>query len=473
VGEAIDAVVVGSGPNGLAAAIVLAAAGCRVVVFERQPSIGGSVRSAELTLPGFTHDVCSAIHPFAVASPFLRDLPLDRYGLEWVEPAAMLAHPFDDGTAAIAYRSVDRTAATLGADGAAYRALMQPIVRDWSHLAASILAPPRWPRHPLQMMRFGLQAFQSADRLARRRFVGEAARALFAGSAAHGMLPLDKTLTAGFGLTLSALCHTVGWVLPRGGAQRISNALAAHLRALGGEIHTSSPVASIDDLPRARAILCDLSPRPFLAIAGHRLPAAYRRRLSRYRYGLGVYKMDFALDGPLPWRNRDCALAATVHLGGGLDEIARSECDAWEGRPSERPLVLLAQPSLFDPLRAPAGKHTVWAYCHVPHASTVDMSARIEAQIERFAPGFSERVIGRHALSPADLEAGNPNLVGGDIAGGVTDIWQLFARPTLGAYSTPVRGLYLCSASTPPGVGVHGMCGYFAARRALHEVLRG
>jgi len=334
-----------------------------------------------------------------------------------------------------------------------------------------VLGPLRWPRHPVAMARFGLQSLRSAQAVA-RRFQGHRARALFAGIAAHGMLPLDMMPTAGFALVLGAMAHLVGWVLPRGGAQRLADALASHLRALGGEIVTSSPIGSIDDLPPARAIVCDLSPRPLLRIAGHRLPTKYRRKLERYRYGMGVYKVDWALDGPIPWRAPSCARAATVHLGGTLEEIAVSERDAWTGTATACPFVLLVQPTLFDPSRAPAGRHTVWAYCHVPHGATIAMLDRIERQIERFAPGFRDRVLARSVRAPADIERHNANLVGGDIGAGVSTLGQFFARPTWRRYSTPLRGLYICSASTPPGVGVHGMCGYFAAERALAEVLR-
>jgi phytoene dehydrogenase-like protein len=466
-----DAIVIGSGPNGLAAAIAVARAGRRVVVYEAAPTIGGGARSAELTRPGFVHDVCSAIHPFAVASPFFRTLPLAEHGLEWIDPPAMLAHPFDDGSAAVVVRSADRTAAALGTDGAAYRAVLGSVADNWARLESTVLAPFRFPRYPFTAARFGLDALRSAETIA-RRFSGRDARALFAGIAAHGMLPLDRAPTAGFGLVLGALAHVVGWVLPRGGAQKIPDALAAHLRSLGGEIITGSPVVSIDELPPARAILCDLSPKPLLRIAGHRFPSAYRDLLEQYRYGMGAFKVDWALDAPIPWRTEACARAATVHLGGTMEEIAASERDAWEGRISERPFVLLVQPTLFDPSRAPSGKHTAWAYCHVPHASTVDMVDRIESQIERFAPGFRDRILARSVMTPADIERRNANLVGGDIGAGVTDLYQFFSRPTWRWYSTPVRGLYLCSAATPPGVGVHGMCGYFAAERALKDVLR-
>jgi phytoene dehydrogenase-like protein len=466
----IDAIVIGSGPNGLSAALVLAQAGCRVVVLEAQPTIGGGVRSAELTLPGFVHDVCSAVHPFAVISPFWRTLPLASYGLEWTQPQVMVAHPLDDGTVGTAVRSVDATAAGFGRDERAYARLIGTVVRDWSRLERSVLGPPRLPHHPVALGRFGLHALRSAEGLATSAFKEERTRAFFAGLAAHGLLPLDRALTAGFGLTLGAMCHVAGWPIPKGGAQKLTDALASLLRAHKGEIVTGSPVSSIDDLPPAKAILCDLSPRPLLRIAGHRFPERYRRQLERYRYGMGTFKIDFALDSPIPWKAEECRHAGTVHVGGTLKEIAASEQASWDGHLAERPFVLLSQPTVFDPTRAPPGKHVAWTYCHVPHGCTSDMTDRIERQIERFAPGFRERVLARSVMRPADIEARNANLVGGDIAAGVSDLPQFFARPTWSHYSTPVHGLYICSASTPPGVGVHGMCGYYAAKRALKEV---
>jgi len=467
-----DAIVIGSGPNGLAAAIVIARTGRKVLVLEGANTVGGGCRSAALTLPGFVHDVCSAVHPFAVASPVFRSMPLREHGVDWLEPPVMLAHPLDGGRAAVTYRSIPRTADALGADGSVYQRVFDRVVADWPAIDDAVLGPLRWPRHPLTLARFGLSALQSAERFASRSFATDAARAMFAGIAAHSMLPLDTMLTAGVGLVLAATAHAVGWVVPRGGAQCIADALAAYLRSLGGEIVTGTPVRSIDDLPPARAILCDLSPRPLLTIAGHRFPPAYRRALERYRYGMGVFKVDWALDGPIPWSHPECALAGTVHLGGTLDEVAASERDARNGRVSERPFVLLSQPTIVDASRAPAGRHVAWTYCHVPHGSTADMQPAIERQIERFAPGFRDRVLARAVKTPADFERDNPNYVGGDIGAGVTDMFQFFTRPTWRTYSTPVRGLYLCSASTPPGVGVHGMCGYFAAQRALNEVLR-
>jgi phytoene dehydrogenase-like protein len=468
----LDAIVIGSGPNGLAAAIVIAQTGRKVLMFEAEPGLGGGVRSAELTLPGFVHDVCSAVHPLAVVSPAFRTMPLAAHGLEWITPPVMLAHPFDGAIAALVHRSIDETAIGFGVDAQAYKRLMEPIVSNWQRIEASVLGPLRPPAHPLALARFGMHALRSAEGLARRTFATDTARAVFGGIAAHSMLPIDRLLTAGVALVLGAMTHVAGWVLPRGGAQKLTDALAAHFRSLGGEIVAGTRVRSVDDLPPARAVLCDLSPKPLLRIAGHRFPQWYRRKLERYRYGMGVFKVDWALDAPIPWTAVSCAQAATVHLGGHLAEIARSERDAWSGRPAERPFVLLSQPTLFDPSRAPEGKHIAWAYCHVPHGSDVDMLPRIEQQLERFAPGFRERVLARSVMRPSDLERHNANLVGGDIAAGVTDIRQFFTRPTRRTYSTPVRGLYICSASTPPGVGVHGMCGYFAAQRALEEVLR-
>ena len=470
--RSVDAVVVGSGPNGLAAAIVIAQTGRKVIVFESADTIGGGCRSGELTLPGFTHDLCSAIHPFGVASPMFRTLPLAQHGLEWIEPPAMLAHPFDDGSAACVYRAVGDTADGLGPDRVAYRSLIEPLIEVWPRIENAVLGPLRWPRHPLALARFGARALQSADQLAHRLFESDTARGLFGGIAAHAMLPLDARPTAGIALVLTLMAHVGGWCLPRGGAQSLANALAGHLRSLGGEIVTASPIRSLDELPRARAVLCDLSPRPLLRLAGDRFPPRFRRALERYQYGMGVFKVDWALEAAIPWQNPDCARAGTVHLGGTLEEIAASEHDAWHGRHPTRPFVLLVQPTLFDPSRAPRGRHVAWTYCHVPHGSSVDMLPRIEQQIERFAPGFRERVIGRAVMRPVDIERHNANLVGGDIGAGMSTVRQRFARPTWRTYSTPVRGLYICSASTPPGPSVHGMCGYFAARRALREVLR-
>ncbi len=473
IGSRCDAIVIGSGPNGLAAAIRLAQAGLSVSVVEREQTVGGGTRSEELTLPGFLHDVCSAVHPLAVGSPFFRGLPLAEHGLEWIYPPAAVAHPFDDGTAICIDRSVDRTTERLGSDGDAYRELLEPLVEHWKQIDKELLGPIGIPRFPLALARFGLIAFDSAKNLVRARFRGPRAAALFAGLAAHSMLPLDKIPAAAFGLVLNVTAHALGWPIAKGGSRSIAEALSSLLRSLGGKIITGYEVASLDELPRVKLTLCDVTPRQLLRIGGSRLPPFYQRRLAKYRYGMGAYKVDWALDGPIPWKAAECATAATVHLGATFEEIASSERAAWSGEHAERPFALVVQPSLFDRSRAPAGKHTAWAYCHVPHGSNFSMVERIEAQVERFAPGFRERVLARSVLPPAELERRNPNLIGGDINGGVQDVRQLFFRPTFSHYKTPVRGLYICSSSTPPGGGVHGMCGYFAARTALRALGRG
>lgn len=464
-----DAIVVGSGPNGLAAAATLAGAGRSVLVLEAALSLGGGARSAELTLPGFVHDVCSAIHPLGLGSPFLRTLPLARHGLDWIQPDLPLAHPLDDGTAVVLERSLEATADGLGADGPAYRGLMARRVADWEAIAPDLLGPLRPPRHPIAYARFGLAAMRAARGLAESAFRGERARALFAGLAAHSILPLEKPFTAGFGLVLGILGHAVGWPLPRGGSQRITDALAGYLRTLGVEFVTGARVGSLGELPASRAVFCDVTPRQLLQLAGDRLPGGYRRRLAAYRHGPGVFKLDLALADPVPWRARECLRAGTLHLGGTLPEIAEAEAAVWRGQHPERPFVLVAQQSLFDPTRAPTGQHTLWAYCHVPNGSNVDMSEPILAQLERFAPGLRDRILAQSAMGPRRLEEYNPNYLGGDINGGAQDLAQLFARPLLKRvpYATPVAGLYLCSSSTPPGGGVHGMCGHHAARAAL------
>ena len=425
-----------------------------------------------MTLPGFIHDICSAIHPLAAGSPFFRKLPLAEYGLEWVQPPIAAAHPLDNGTAAALEQSLTATGQTLGPDGAAYQRLMEPLVADWDKLAREFLGPLRFPRHPLAMARFGLLALRSARGLAAGRFKGEPARALFAGLAAHSIMPLEKMPTAAFGLVMGILGHVFGWPFPKGGAQKIPDALAGYLRSLGGQIVTEQRVKSIEEIPPARAILFDVTPRQLLDIAGEQLPAGYRRRLQGYRYGLGVFKVDWALDGPVPWQAQACRHAGTVHLGGTLAEIAAAERATWQGKYPDKPFVLVAQQSLFDASRAPAGGQTLWAYCHVPHGSTVDMTGQIEAQIERFAPGFRDRILARAITPPAELERYNPNYIGGDINGGVQDLGQLFTRPTLRPvpYSTPNRKIYLCSSSTPPGGGVHGMAGYHAACAVLRRL---
>ncbi len=467
-----DVIVIGAGPNGLAAAIVAAQAGYSVSLVEAEATVGGGARSAKLTLPGFTHDVCSGVHPLAVASPFFRTLPLREHGLQWVEPEYPLAHPLDDGSAVVLHRSIASTARQLGRDAQTYADLISPLVENWDALLGDILGPVRLPRKPLRLVAFALHALKSADTLARSYFCEERTRALLAGLAAHSMLPLDKSATASFALVLAAAAHAVGWPMARGGSQKIADALAEHFEDIGGRIFTGMRVESLDQLPRWRALFADVTPRQLLSIAGARLTGLYRRTLERYRYGLGAFKVDWALAAPIPWRAQECTRAGTVHLGGSFDEIAASERAAWEVRPHDRPFVLLAQPSLFDSSRAPAGRHTAWAYCHVPNGSAEDMLARVEAQVERFAPGFRECVLARSVMPPAALERHNANLVGGDINGGVQDIFQFFTRPTARLYATPVAGLYLCSSSTPPGGGVHGMCGYFAATWATRYLRR-
>jgi phytoene dehydrogenase-like protein len=461
-----DAVVVGSGPNGLAAAVELARNGKRVAVLEGKSTIGGGVRSAEITLPGFVHDLGSAIHPLGYASPFFRSLPLEEHGLTWVHPDAPLAHPFDGGEAAVLERSLEATAAGLGPDADAYRRLIEPGAADASRIAGLFVGKPSLIRHPLALAYSGIRALGDAEGLATSVFEGEKARGLFAGNAAHSFLPLDRPPSALFGLLLGTLGHAFGWPFPRGGSQSLANALASYLESMGGEIFTDAPVSTVDDVPRTRAVLFDVTPHQLHDIAGEHFTKDYNRALKRYRYGPGVFKVDFALDGPIPWRAEECLRAGTVHLGGMLEEISAGEAAVARGEHPERPFILLAQQSLFDGTRAPEGKHTVWAYCHVPNGSTFDMTGRIEAQIERFAPGFGERILAKRTAGTTELERWNPNLVGGDINGGYMDLRQLFTRPMPrpNPYSTPARGLYICSSSTPPGGGVHGMSGYLAAR---------
>lgn len=468
-----DAIVIGSGPNGLAAAITIAQARHSVLVIEGQDEVGGGTRSRELTLPGFLHDVCSAVHPMAVASPFFQSLPLADHGLEWIHPPSPLAHPLDNGDAVLVDRSIERTAENFNPDGREYVDLMSPLVRDWPNLISTFLAPPvRLPPHPISAARFACRAMRSASSFARKTFHDENARALFAGLAAHAILPLEKTPTAAFGLVFAITQHAVGWPIPRGGSQRIADALAGYLRSLGGEIVTGTAVASLDQLPKSRAVLCDVTPRQLLRLAGSKFPSEFRRRLESYRYGPGACKMDWALDGPIPWAAPACAQAATVHIGGTLEEIEAAERAPWEGQESEKPFVLLSQPTLFDRSRAPNGKHVAWAYCHVPNGSSVDMTERIERQIERFAPGFRSRILKRAVMTASNLESYNPNLIGGDIGGGSADLAQLLFRPTARGYRTAARGVYICSSSTSPGAGVHGMCGYWAARTALRDIFR-
>lgn len=474
----LDAVVVGAGPNGLAAAIALAEAGLRVRVLEANDEVGGAARTAELTRPGFEHDLGSTTHPLGIASPFFRRLPLDVHGLEWVHPEVPLAHPLDGGGVVLHHRSLEETARGLGPDGDAWRRLFGPLVEGWPQLEEDVLGPLlHWPRHPLALARFGLSAIRSAQGLAMRRFRSPEARALFAGHSAHSILALDRPASASFGLVLGLLAHRVGWPCPRGGAGRITAALEDYLRSLGGEVETNRRIDALEELPEADRVLLDVTPRQALRIGGDRLPRSTRRALDGYRYGAAAFKLDWALDGPIPWASPDCARAGTVHVGGTLEEIAAGERAVADGALPERPFVLLAQHSLFDASRAPAGCHSAWGYCHVPNGSTIDMTDRIESQIERFAPGFRDRILERHVSGPAELERQNANLVGGDINGGAQDLVQMLRRPRLSLrpYRLAGRGpggVYLCSSSTPPGGGVHGMCGWHAARTVLKDAGR-
>ncbi|OCX52313.1 FAD-dependent oxidoreductase [Mucilaginibacter sp. PPCGB 2223] len=466
-----DAVVVGSGPNGLAAAILLQQHGLSVLLTEGKDSIGGGLRSEQLTLPGYIHDVCSAIHPLAAASPFFKTLPLQKFGLEFIYPAIAAAHPFDNGKAAALYQPITDTAHTLGADEGAYRKLMQPIVNNWPAIATNVLGPLRFPQHPLKMARFGLAALQPATTLS-GRFKTPEAKGLLAGMAAHCMQPISNPASSAVALVLLAAGHLNGWPLPKGGSQQIAHALAGYFISLGGKIETGTYIRSMGQLPSAKAVLFDVTPRQLLQIAGHRFSNIYKWQLQRYRYGMGVFKVDWALDGPIPFTAGQCRHAGTVHIGNAINEIAASEKQTWQGQHPEKPFVLLAQQSLFDNSRAPQGKHTAWAYCHVPHGSVRDMTDRIENQVERFAPGFKDRILARHTMNAAQVEAYNPNYIGGDIGGGVTDLGQLFTRPALrwSPYRTSAKGIYICSSSTPPGGGVHGMCGYHSARQALRDI---
>jgi phytoene dehydrogenase-like protein len=464
------ACVVGSGPNGLAAAIVLAGAGLAVDVYEAESTAGGAARTLELTLPGFRHDFGSAVHPLGAGSPFFLSLPLANYGLEWSHSPAPLAHPLDDGTAVVLERDLGDAKSALGADGAGWVDLVRPFVEHWAEFSEEVLRPVSLvPRHPVLMARFGLRALFSAETLA-RRFESERTRALFAGLAAHSFLALDEPLSGAFGLMMAIPAHAVGWPIARGGSQALVDALVQHLAKLGGRVRTSSRVESLAQLNGYDAILCDVTPRQLLKIGGAKFSEGYRRELERFRYGAGVLKVDYALRAPIPWKAAECRRAATLHLGGSFAEIAASERTTRSGQIAEEPFVLFNQPSLFDDSRAPAGKHTAWAYCHVPHGSQADMLPRVEAQIERFAPGFREVVEARRVSRPADLEAMDANLVGGDIGGGAMDLGQFLFRPTRRGYATSARDVYLCSASTPPGGGVHGMCGYHAACVALKRM---
>lgn len=465
------AVVVGAGPNGLAAAIVLAQAGLRVEVFEAEPQPGGGARTLPLTLPGFLHDFGSAVHPMAVASPFFSSLPLGNYGLEWIQPSAPVAHPLDDGTAVVLERDLNAAEAALGEDGPHWRKAFGPFAERWSQLAPEVLRPiSLFPRHPFLMARLGLMGFPSAISFAHFRFRSPRTRALFAGLAAHSVLALDEPITAAFAIMFATTAHAVGWPIPKGGAQAITKALCAHLAALGGEVRVSSRVSSLADLGPFDVALCDVTPRQLVAMAGDRLSPGYREKLEQYRYGPGVFKIDYALSSPIPWTAPECLRSATVHIGGTLEEIAASEDAMRHGQHAERPFVLLAQPTVFDPSRAPEGKHIAWAYCHVPNGSSEDMQLRIEAQIERFAPGFRDCILERRIFSPAALESMDANLIGGDIGGGLMSLPQFLLRPTRRFYATSARDIFICSSSTPPGGGVHGMCGYNAAKLALKHL---
>ncbi len=463
-----DAIVVGSGPNGLAAAIRLAQAGWSVTVAEAAPTPGGGARSAELTQPGLVHDVCSSVYPMGVCSPYLSTLPLKDHGLKWAFPPVALAHPFDDGTAALLHHSSDETASGFGPDAAAYRRLVGDLVPHWQELFADVFRPVgKIPRHPILMAKFGLRAMRSGRGLARSAFKTEKARGFLAGLAAHSLLPLEDLSSAAIALVLATAAHAAGWPFARGGSQQFTNALVSYLKSLGGQLVTRCSVESLDELPPARAVLLDVTPRQFLRLGGERLRGSYRRKLEHYRYGMASYKIDWALSRPVPWRAQECRLAGTVHLGGTLDEICDSERRPGRGEVSERPYVLFAQPTLFDSSRAPEGKHTAWGYCHVPNGYSGDMTAAIESQIERFAPGFRDCILARSVMGPAALEGHNANIVGGDIGGGSLNLGQLFLRPAASLYRTPLSGVFLCSSSTPPGPGVHGMCGYWAAETAL------
>lgn len=468
-----DAVVVGAGPNGLAAAITLQLAGLSVLLIEAKETIGGGLRSAELTLPNFVHDVCSAIHPLAAGSPFFQTLPLEKYGLQFIYPAVAAAHPFDNGKAAALFNSIQKTAQGLGEDESSYLKLLKPLVKDWPMIANDVLGPLRFPNYPFAMARFGLKALTSATNLAKRFHTNEA-RGFWAGMAAHSIQSLSNIATSAIALVLLISGHTNGWPVPKGGSQAIANALSSYFISLGGSIQTNTYVHSLRQLPSSHAVLFDVTPRQLLSLAGHQFSPLYTRQLKRYRYGMGVFKIDWALAEPIPFTSLLCREAGTVHLGNTLEEIVTSEQLTTQGVHPEKPFVLLAQQSLFDSSRAPAGKHTAWAYCHVPNGSEIDMTERIEKQVERFAPGFRERILARHAMNTAQLEDHNPNYIGGDINGGIIDIGQLFTRPALrfSPYKTSAKGLYICSSSTPPGGGVHGMCGYHAARKALKDVFK-
>ncbi|HEQ98304.1 MAG TPA: NAD(P)/FAD-dependent oxidoreductase [candidate division Zixibacteria bacterium] len=467
-----DAVIIGSGPNGLAAAITMAMAELSVLVLEAKDTIGGGMRSAELTEPGFIHDICSAVHPLAAASPFLRRLPLEKHGLQWIYPPIAAAHPLENADTAALKQSIQTTAKALGEDREAYIRIFEPLVNDWEKIASDILGPLRIPYYIPEALRFGLKAIQSADSFVGRYFSNEKARALFAGMAAHSMLPLDKAITSAIALVLMIQGHSHGWPIPKGGSQSIANAMESMILSLGGKIERNIKLESPGEIPSSKAVLFDLTPKQILKIYNDALPDRYRRQLSKYRYGPGTFKIDWALSEAIPFKAEECREAGTLHVGGSFEEIAKSEEQVWHGIAPEKPYIILVQPSLFDSTRAPEGRHTAWAYCHLPNGSETDMTDRIQDQIERFAPGFKDTIIAKHTISPAAFESYNPNYIGGDINGGVQDLGQLFFRPvpSLSPYRMPLKGHYICSSSTPPGGGVHGMCGYHAARRALKDI---
>lgn len=467
-----DAVIVGSGPNGFAAAITLAQAGYKVALYEAKDTVGGGMRTKELTLPGFKHDVCSAIQPLGMASPFFRALPLEKFGLEWIQPDAPLAHPLDDH-AVVMERGLEQTASSLGIDSETYQFLFDGFVQNSDKLIKSFLAPLiRFPQHPFLMARFGLYALRSCTMLCNGLFKTKEAKALFAGLAAHSIQPLTAPATASFGLVLGMLGHAVGWPIPKGGSQSIADALAAYLKSLGGEIFVNHEIKTLAELPKSKAIFLDTTPAQFVDLAAGKLPSSYINAINRFRYGAGVFKIDYALSEAVPWKDKSCLRAGTVHVGGTLEQITQSEFEMSKGKHAEQPYVLVAQQSLFDATRAPKDKHTLWAYCHVPHGSTVDMTENIEGMLERFAPGFKDIVLARHTMNTQAMQTYNPNYIGGDINGGAADLWQLFKRPVLSVspYRTPLKNVYLCSSSTPPGGGVHGMCGYYAAKTALRDL---
>ncbi|MFL5741617.1 MAG: phytoene desaturase family protein [Flavisolibacter sp.] len=469
-----DAIVVGSGPNGLAAAITLQQKGFFVLLIEAKSTVGGGMRSAALTLPGFVHDVCSAVHPLAAASPFFKTIPLEQYGLEFIFPSLAATHPLDNGKAVAVYKSMNETASALGMDEKNYLHLLRPLLEDWSGLVKEILSPLHLPSKPFAMARFGLKALKSASRLA-KTFETTEAKALWAGMAAHSIQPLTNAATSAFGLMLLASAHGVGWPFIRGGSEALARALSSYFISLGGKIETGFYVRSLKQLPSSKAVLFDVTPRQLLEIAGQKFSSTYRWQLKRYQYGMGAFKIDWALDAPIPFTAAACCHSGTVHIGNSFEEIEASEQQTSEGKIPDRPFVLLAQPSLFDSSRAPQGKHTAWAYCHVPNGSLTDMTSRIEDQVERFAPGFKERILARHVLNPKQMEEYNSNYIGGDINGGMMNLRQLFTRPALrfSPYRTSARGIYICSSSTPPGGGVHGMCGFHSAQKAMRGMVKG